>query len=100
MLEDFTLDTFSGRIGERFAIRLESGEELEAELVEANALGAADAEPRVARAPFSIVFRGPSDPVLPQRIYRFAHAELGDFELFVVPIGRDDSGTSYEAVFT
>jgi hypothetical protein len=27
------------------------------------------------------------------------HDSIGDFELFLVPIARDDSGTYYEAVF-
>ncbi|MGA6982749.1 MAG: hypothetical protein WBZ11_14440 [Candidatus Sulfotelmatobacter sp.] len=27
------------------------------------------------------------------------HDSIGDFELFLVPIARDDSGTHYEAVF-
>jgi hypothetical protein len=33
---------------------------------------------------------------LPQRIFRLEHAELGAFELFLVPIGPGE----YEAVFT
>ena len=39
-------------------------------------------------------------PALPQRIYRLEHAELGGLDLFLVPIGRDASGITYEAVFT
>jgi hypothetical protein len=27
------------------------------------------------------------------------HDSIGDFDLFLVPIGRDESGTFYEAVF-
>jgi hypothetical protein len=52
------------------------------------------------RLPFSIVFLGPLEPVLPQRIYRFEHEALGTFELFIVPIGPDESGMRYEAVFS
>ncbi len=51
------------------------------------------------REPFSLVFLGPRDPVLPQRIYRLEHADLGALELFLVPVGRDGSGTRYEAAF-
>jgi hypothetical protein len=43
--------------------------------------------------------RRPHD-LLPQRIYRLEHDELGALDLFLVPIGRDDSGVRYEAVFT
>jgi len=48
---------------------------------------------------FSLHFRGGRDQIYPQRIYAMKHDSIGDFELFLVPIGRDDSGTFYEAVF-
>lgn len=49
---------------------------------------------------FSLLFRGPRDPVLPQSMYTFEHETIGVIEsLFIVPIGRDDQGTSYEAIF-
>jgi len=38
-------------------------------------------------------------PLLPQRIYPMEHAHLGVFELFLVPIGPDQHGMGYEAVF-
>ena len=94
MLEDFTLTTFAERLGETF--RVDDGA-LELELIEATA-GIAS-RPDAARTPFSIVFRGPLEPVLPQQIYRFEHDELGTFDLFIVPIGPDDSGMQYQAVF-
>jgi hypothetical protein len=48
---------------------------------------------------FSLRFRGDRNKVFPQRIYPMKHDSIGDFDLFLVPIGRDDSGTFYEAVF-
>jgi len=48
---------------------------------------------------FSLCFRGSRDKIYPQRIYAMKHDAIGDFELFLVPIGRDESGTFYEAVF-
>jgi hypothetical protein len=47
---------------------------------------------------FRLLFRGPFEPILAQAIYPF---EAGDFasEIFIVPVGRDDSGTEYEAIF-
>lgn len=51
------------------------------------------------RAPFSLFFLGPVEPILPQGTYDL-RGEDGSFEfLFIVPIGRDDEGTEYEAVF-
>ena len=52
------------------------------------------------RDPYSLVFRGPASPILPQRIYRLRHEHMGDLELFLVPIGPDGEGMRYEAIFT
>ena len=46
-----------------------------------------------------IVFRGPTEPSLPQRVYRLVNAEMGTLELFLVPIAPDAEGLYYEAVF-
>jgi hypothetical protein len=48
---------------------------------------------------FSITFRSAVDAFIPQGTYRFEHEKLGSFELFIVPVGKDDRGHSYEAVF-
>jgi hypothetical protein len=88
MLEDLTLATFADRLGETFRVG-EGSDTLELELAEASAgIGGQGA----GRAPFSIVFRGPLVPVLPQQIYRFDHQELGPFDLFIVPIGPAETG--------
>jgi hypothetical protein len=96
MLEDFTVETFEDRLGETFRVG-EGADELELELVEATP--GPGGQPASGRVPFSLVFRGPPEPVLPQRIYRFEHHELGAFDLFIVPIGPDETGMQYEAVF-
>lgn len=49
---------------------------------------------------FSVVFRGDSKLTLEQQIYRIKHDTLGDMELFIVPIGPDNKGMCYEAVFS
>lgn len=59
-------------------------------------------EVRARRAPpgyeqFSALFVGPAAPALPQANYRFRHATLGELPLFIVPIGRDAGGVTYEA---
>jgi hypothetical protein len=48
---------------------------------------------------FSLRFRGDCSQVFPQRIYSMKHDSIGDFDLFLVPVGRDETGTFYEAVF-
>ena len=48
---------------------------------------------------FSIFFVGPGDRYLPQQVYSVEHEAMGVFDLFLVPVGKDQSGYRYEAVF-
>jgi hypothetical protein len=48
---------------------------------------------------FSLLFRGPRQPLLAQQIYPVEHDRLGRFDLFIVPVKRDAQGLYYEAVF-
>ena len=48
---------------------------------------------------FSLFFHGPSNPFMPQGIYRLKHSHLGELELFLVPVGQDKDGFQYEAAF-
>jgi hypothetical protein len=99
VLEAFTVETFADRLGEPFRVTTEDGSTLELGLASATAAPARPNEEPRSRAPFSIVFHGPPEPVLPQRIYQFEHEALGAFELFIVPLGPEGSAMQYEAVF-
>lgn len=48
---------------------------------------------------FSLHFHGPLSPLVPQQLLPLAHAELGDIDIFVVPVGVYAEGYGYEAVF-
>jgi hypothetical protein len=101
-LAALTCGDFAGCLGQRFRLTRE-GDAPEAgalllELLRVDAAPTRDRVPR-ARAPFSAVFLGPAEPVLPQQIYRLENATLGCLEIFLVPIGRDERGVRYEAVF-
>jgi hypothetical protein len=48
---------------------------------------------------FSAFFVGGLDALLPQRTYRLRHEEMGEFDIFLVPISRKEEGYRYEAVF-
>jgi hypothetical protein len=99
VLEALTVDTFAPRIGETFRIDLPDGA-IALQLVAADLLGEPAGEGGAARAPFSIVFRGPHEVLLPQRTYRLEHDDLAALEIFLVPIGPDEDGLRYEAVFS
>ena len=51
------------------------------------------------RRPFSLRFHGPRSPTLAHVTHRVAHAEMGEFDLFLGPVGSDPDGILYEAVF-
>ena len=101
MLERLTANSFAPAVGDTFVLDAGDAGRLELELLESR-LHDPDApaeDASGARAPFSLTFRGPAEPILPQRIYELEHPTLGTLEIFIVPIGRDEAGTSYEAVF-
>lgn len=103
MLERFTIDTFAPLAGQRFRLHVEGHEPLEMTLGSVTEIPVSGWRPDDAadhRQPFSLVFLGPPQVVLPQAIYRFEHDELGAFEIFIVPIGRTAQSVSYEVVFS
>src|SRR6266849_5160998 len=97
MLEQLTCSLFSEYVGNKFRIHPGSGHPLEVELVEALPLPAHAQRggPQRSREPFSIVFRGPRECLLPQKIYKIEHEKLGMLELFLVPIGPDQEGQRF-----
>ena len=48
---------------------------------------------------FSVFFKGSLEFLLPQATYRLAHPQMGEFELFLVPIAQETDGYRYEAVY-
>jgi hypothetical protein len=49
---------------------------------------------------FSVVFTHPNPNVFEQGVYPVSHPELGEFDLFLVPVYGDEAEVHYEAVFT
>jgi len=100
MLEKLTIADFLPETGKRFRIETGNSDPIEVELVSATDLTSGRETPR--RAPFSLLFRGPRAPVLPQRIYAVVPVDasaLPRLEIFLVPVGPDESGMRYEAIF-
>lgn len=93
MLETFTLETFTQCLNSIFKVSTESGT-VDLELIEGGDYGSTPGHVQ-----FSITFRGPREKPLSQRMYPMEHAELGSFDLFIVPIRHDKDGIYYEAVF-
>jgi hypothetical protein len=98
MLQDLTLQTFEICLNHKFRLEHEKGD-LEVELIECRKISSSGLPPGQ-REPFSLMFSGPRQPVLPQGIYRFSCEQLGSFEIFIVPVGSGSSGTQYQAIFS
>ena len=92
-MADLTLGHFSGAVGERFEMEAR-GETYPVELIEASPLPPSNRP----GGSFRLEFRGPFEPVLEQGIFTFWRGGSAD-DIFVCPIGREQAGTRYEAVF-
>lgn len=92
-MRELALDEFTTREGESFALVMGD------RTIPFN-LAAVRTLPDSGRAggAFILDWKGPYEPVLPQDIYTLRHGD-DEFEMFIVPIGRDRAGTRYEAVF-
>ena len=94
MSDQLTHADFQQRLHSRFRLEREGGDPVDLELADVSELRTTRRQEM-----FSIFFRGPAEFVLPQSIYRLEHETLERCELFLVPIGRDSNGVTYEAVF-
>jgi hypothetical protein len=101
--DQLKLETFSPWLKSKFRVALDSASFLEVELAEANALTYPGQLQPGAKGPtqdsFTLVFHGPDNRFLPQRMYPFEHDQIGRFELFIVPIGQKPGFIQYQAIF-
>jgi hypothetical protein len=95
--EHLTHEHFAPYVNQTFRVQLESST-VDLVLMQADRLAHHGSMPD-GRPPFSLVFRGPWQPRLTQKIHRLEHATLGALDIFIVPIGPDRLGMLYEAIF-
>ena len=94
MEASLTHEAFTQQAGTKFKVQVDENNGVELELAEVSEL---KLYPR--QEEFTIVFRGPSNAFLDQGVRLFTHDQIGEFELFIVPIRQDEQGFYYEAVF-
>jgi hypothetical protein len=94
MAADLTHEEFSKHLNTRFGIRISEAQLIEVELTEVSELLITARQER-----FSLIFRSANDILVAQGLHRFEHDQMGPFDLFIVPVDRDENGTYYEAVF-
>lgn len=98
MLETLILENFAPLVGQAFQFHLQPEQAVPLELVEARTLDESNS-PRQ-HPPFVLTFKGPSNFILPQRMYRVEHDAIGAHDIFVVPLGPGPAGgVLYEVIF-
>lgn len=94
----FTAERFLPHVGEVFQV-VGQGEEVPVLLTEVTRL-ASEGDRRRRRLPFSLVFHAPAGTWLEQGSYRMERPGMEPFECFLVPIGPDQNGMRFEAIYT
>jgi hypothetical protein len=104
MEEPLTSESFAPHVGERFELVPAEGDPVEAVLVSCDETSYGEREQWLAtldRVPFSLVFDAPGGELLPQQTFAVRHPQLGELDIFLVPLGpREDGAMAYEAVFS
>lgn len=99
MPDEFTIERFLPHVGEVFHVVAEDSVQVPVLLTEITRL-ATDGSRLRRREPFSLVFHATRDARLEQQIYRVEKPGMDPFECFLVPIGPDQNGMRFEAVYT
>lgn len=95
-----TIEMFSELLDREFIVDVDDTHSVGMELIEIYDISDSRGGKSTARTPFSLIFRGPEDPIYPEAIYRFEHEELGTHDILITPAGPDTDGMRYEAVFS
>ena len=86
--------TFAPHVNSKFQVTNDEGATVDVEMVETFELTDIPTQER-----FSLIFRSGLERILAQGTYQFSHPELGELELFIVPIRQDAESRYYEAAF-
>jgi len=97
MLDTLTVESFEPHVGTSFWLQA-GNRKIELRLTRATKVMGSEAA-RLNRTPFSLLFLAPV--LLPQQIYRLTHDGFPEpLDIFLVPVAREASGFTCEAVFT
>jgi hypothetical protein len=99
MLEKLTYEYFQVLVGKMFSVSAGSSAVLELQLAHCRAIPS-PLRDKAERQAFSLIFHGPLQPVLPQRIHTLEGGPDGPLEIFLVPVGPEQQSMRYEAIFT
>lgn len=94
MEASLTHEEFSKYANSKFQVQADENTHVELDLI-----GISELKLHPKQEEFALEFRGPLNMFLGQGVRNFSHDQMGQFELFLVPIKQDAQGFYYEAVF-
>ena len=93
-LESLNHAQFAENLDSIFHVHLGNENVVDLKLIEVSALKDSARNER-----FSLLFLGPADFPLDQRMHAMDHDKIGSFTLFITTVGREEDGFLYEAIF-
>lgn len=93
-MDTLSRDEFAAQLNTTFTIYFIPEEPTEAKLIEVTEL-----KQRSRGESFALLFQGPPERIYYQRLMTIEHPELGNGDLFLVPVGQVEEGVQYEAQF-
>ncbi len=101
LLAGLTHLTWADHVGTRFSLHHGEHAVEELKLIDVTKLGAGRPAATGKRDPYSLIFRATTrEFFLPQRTYPLNHPVMGELEIFLVPVGPDEHGMRFEAIFS
>lgn len=94
-----TKSFFENLDNKQFEIQTSEQENQICELIEIKSIKSATV-PEGQTEPFSLLFQSSDNRVFEQNTYSLKNKTTDDIILFLVPIGSNETGTQYEAIFT
>lgn len=94
-MKKFSQDSFKKALNSRFTLRLKEGGDITLELVHVS-----DIKDQGRFESYAIEFIGPKEKFLEQSTYELTHDVLGTHAIFLVPVGEQERGFEYEAIFS
>ena len=88
---------FSQHLNTKFQVRIDGQPPIGLELIEVRGYLSQENE-QSGMERFSAFFQGPGT-YLPQGVHHLEHEQMGELDVFLVPISGDQNGYRYEAVF-
>lgn len=97
MSAPLTEKEFSQHLNTKFQVKIDGQAPIELELIEVKGYLPQENE-QSGMERFSIFFQGPGT-YLPQGTYHLEHQQMGELDVFLVPVAGNQNSYRYEAVF-